>query len=205
MVGIARTARTIKHEHYAHIAANIADPNGVTMAFAAIEKRHGHVDILINNAAVATERYAMLLSASDAEAMVATNLLGTFWVSRAAAKVMCRAHYGRIVNIGSIHARLTPPGTSIYSATKAAVETMGVVLSRELAGFGVTVNTLALSPIDTDMMRATGSPEAIKKAVAAQPLDRLAVPADLFSSVDYFCAPESGFVTGQTIYLGGVR
>jgi 3-oxoacyl-[acyl-carrier protein] reductase len=130
------------------------------------------------------------------------NVLGTWNVCREAARLMARKKFGRIVNISSIFARTLPAGTSIYTASKAAVEAMTVVLSRELASFGITVNNLALSPIDTDMLRESGTPEDIEAAIAAQPLPRLATAEDVCGVIDFFAA--SPMVTGQTIRLGGI-
>jgi 3-oxoacyl-[acyl-carrier protein] reductase len=110
---------------------------------------------------------------------------------------------GRIVNIGSIHSVLRPVGASIYTATKVACEAFAAVLSKELAPRGITVNTLGLSPTDTDMYRSL-SETARQKFLAMLPIPRLATPEDICNAIDFFCSPASGMVTGQTIYLGGI-
>jgi 3-oxoacyl-[acyl-carrier protein] reductase len=162
----------------------------------------GIPDVLVNNAAVATLKYGIFLNPDDAEEMVQTNILGTWYVTREVTRLMVKAKHGTIVNIGSIHARTTPPGTTIYAATKAAVEAMTGAFSKELAPFGITVNCIGLSPFESDMLRASGTPDAIEEAIAAQPLPRLAVVEDVAGLIDFF--HENRMVTGQMVYLGGI-
>jgi 3-oxoacyl-[acyl-carrier protein] reductase len=162
------------------------------------------VDYLINAAAVASSTYALIMPVAGAEEMMATNILGLLYVSREAAKLM-RHDGGRIVNIGSIHARMAPIGASIYAASKSAQATMVQVLSKELASWNVTVNTLALSPIETSMLRKSGTPEVVKAVIDGLTIPRLAEPDDVFNGIDFFVSDRSGFITGQTIYMGGIH
>jgi 3-oxoacyl-[acyl-carrier protein] reductase len=161
------------------------------------------VDILINNAGLAKAGYALVLSPQSVEAMVRTNLLGPFYVSREAARRM-RGRGGRIVNIGSIAVPFEDPGTSIYAATKAGVETMAGILAKEFASWGITVNTLGLSAFPTEMF-AEHSPETQADILARLPLPRVATPDDICNVVDFFCSERSSYITGQVVYLGGAR
>jgi len=144
------------------------------------------------------------MPAESAEAMLRTNVLGVFLVSREGAKLMRRAGYGRIVNIGSMAAALEPVGDSIYAATKAASMTLTGVLAKELAGYGITVNTLAVSALETDMLRQLPR-DQVDRVVAGLPLARMATPEDIFNVLDFFASPESSYVTAQSIFLGGVH
>jgi 3-oxoacyl-[acyl-carrier protein] reductase len=94
---------------------------------------------------VLTSIHALVMPATSAEAMLRTNVLGVFLASREAAKLMRRGGYGRIVTIGSMASAMEPVGDSVYAATKAASMTLTGVLAKELAGYGITVNTLAVS------------------------------------------------------------
>jgi 3-oxoacyl-[acyl-carrier protein] reductase len=94
-------------------------------------------------------------------------------------------------------------GESIYAASKSAVETLTQVLAREFAPFGITVNAIGPSPIDTDLIR--GVPESkIDSIVNRLAFKRLGTPDDVFNVLEFFIRPESAYITGQVIYLGGL-
>jgi 3-oxoacyl-[acyl-carrier protein] reductase len=158
----------------------------------------GRVDVLVNNAGVGPIGYAALMSERAIEEAVRTNLLGTVYVSRELVKLM---HAGRIVNIGSIHTILRPAGAAIYAATKAASQVFGEVFAREVAP--TTVNTVALSPFLTQMFERLPV-KAQRDFVDGLPLPRMAEPEDICNAVDFFASEASGFITAQTLYLGGV-
>lgn len=204
VVGFARGASTIEHPDYSHLRVDVADPAAVTRGFAELRGLTDTVHIVVNNAAVLTSQYAMIMPPAAAAAMVNTNLLGAFMVSREAAKLMRRGKWGRIVNIGSMAAGLEPIGDSVYAATKAGLATMGNVMAKELAPLGVTCNTLAVSAIGTDML-AQLPQDKVDQVVAALPLPRYAEPDDVFNVLDFLCSERSSYVTAQTIYLGGVN
>jgi len=204
VVGMSRGDASITHASYEHHATDISDDSAVRATFVRIARSHTAVDVVVNNAAVAASSHAMLMSASRAEELVRTNLLGGFYVSREAAKLMRKAKFGRIINIGSIMATLEPVGGSLYAATKAASMTMTAVLAKEFAGYGITVNTLAVSILQTDMLDELPS-EKVDAVVAGLPIPRFATPDDIFNVVDFFASPQSSYITAQTVFLGGVH
>ncbi|RYE38077.1 MAG: SDR family NAD(P)-dependent oxidoreductase, partial [Hyphomicrobiales bacterium] len=110
VVGFARGTSTIDHVSYRHYQVDVADPGAVQRGFSAVAMDVGSVQIVVNNAAVLTSQYAMIMSPSAAQEMLNVNLLGPFLVSREAAKMMRRTKWGRIVNIGSMAASLEPIG-----------------------------------------------------------------------------------------------
>jgi 3-oxoacyl-[acyl-carrier protein] reductase len=199
-----RGETTITHAGYEHHAVDVGDDAAVRALFAKIARSHGRVDIVVNNAAVLTSIHAMLMPAPRAEEMIRTNFLGSFFVSREAAKLMRKGRFGRIINIGSMAATLEPIGDSIYAAMKAASMTLAAVLAKEFAGYGITVNTLAVTALETDML-AQLPREKIDAVVAGLPIPRFATPDDIFNVVDFFASPESSYITAQTIFLGGVH
>jgi 3-oxoacyl-[acyl-carrier protein] reductase len=128
---------------------------------------------------------------------------GTFLVSREAAKLMKRTGYGRIVNLTSVVVPLKLEGESAYASTKAAVNSLTEVLARELATFGITVNAVGPTPVDTDLIR--GIPKAkLERLLARQAIPRMGTPEDVANAIDFYLRKESSFITGQTLYLGGV-
>jgi 3-oxoacyl-[acyl-carrier protein] reductase len=202
--GISRGEFEHGHERYTHFAVDVADARAVQLAFAQIAKRVPSVDIVINNAAVLTSQYAMIMPAQNAQAMVDVNLLGTFYVSREAAKLMRKARRGRIINIGSMAASLEPIGDALYAACKAGVSTLAAVMSKEFSTFNVTCNTLGVTAIETDML-AQLPRERIDAIIEQLPVPRYAEPDDIFNVIDFFASDRSSYVTAQTIFLGGVN
>lgn len=185
-------------------AVDVGDEHSVLNAFATLRHDYKRLDILINNAAVLTSQYSMILPAAAARSMVETNLFGTFLVSREAAKLMRRSKWGRIINIGSMAAALDPMGDSIYAATKAGVSTLANVMAREFASFNVTCNTLGITAIPTDMLSQLPR-DKIDAVIASLPIPRYAEADDILNVVDFFAAERSGYITAQTIFLGGVH
>ena len=204
VVGISRGEGTITHERYDHHQLDIGDDAAVRRVFQAIGRSHGAVDIAVNNAAVVAVRHAMLTPASQAEEMVRTNLLGGFYVSREAAKLMRKRAMGRIINIGSIASALSPVGEAIYAATKSATSTLTSVLAKEFAGYGITVNAVGVTALQTDMLEQLPL-ETVEILLASLPISRLATPEDVTNVIDFFASPASGYVTGQTLFLGGIH
>ena len=168
VVGFSRGEPTFEHDRLQHVAVDVSDPTSVAKGFRPIAKEHGRLDLVVNNAAVLTSQYAMIMPAQNARAMVDTNLLGTFLVSREAAKIMRKAKTGRIVNVGSMAASLEPMGDSLYAACKAAISTLAGVLAKEFGTFGVTCNTLAITAIETDMLNQLPR-EKIDEIIAEPP------------------------------------
>ena len=204
VIGLSRAESSIDHANYEHHSVDVGQDRGVRAAFVAIARVYGGVDIVLNNAGVSTSTYALLMPAAQAEEMVQTNFLGSFYVAREAAKLMRRRKFGRIINIGSMVSMVEPVGSSVYAAMKAASMTMTGVLAKEFASDGITVNTLAVSALQTDMLDQL-TQEKVAELLAALPLRRLATPEDVFNVVDFFASRQSSYVTAQTVFLGGVH
>ncbi len=204
VVGVSRGQSDLAHARYAHRPCDITDERAVRDLFIGIARAHGRVDVVINNAAVLTSIHAMLMPAARADEMLRTNVLGTLLVAREAAKLMRKRSFGRIIAIGSMASTLEPVGDSMYAASKAASMTLSGVLAKEFGSYGITVNTVAVSALETDMLRQL--PRAkVDAVVAGLPLPRLATPDDVFNVIDFFASPRSSYVTAQTVFLGGVH
>jgi len=205
VVGFSRNEEAGEQRpRYHPVAVDVADADAVTRGFDWLRKNLQRVDIVVNNAAVLTSQYSMIMGASSARSMVETNLFGTFMVSREAAKLMKRTKWGRIINIGSMAASLDPIGDSVYAATKAAVSTLANVMAKEFSPFNVTCNTLGITAIETDML-AQLPRDKINAVIAGLPLPRFATADDILNVVDFFAAERSSYITAQTVFLGGVN
>jgi 3-oxoacyl-[acyl-carrier protein] reductase len=204
VIGFALGEATFAHPKYSHIQVDIGDPKSVQQGFTALKKITDVIHIVVNNAAVLTSQYAMIMPPAAAQAMVNTNLVGPFMVSREASKMMRKTKWGRIINIGSMAASLEPIGDSMYAACKAGLATLANVMAKELAPVNITCNTLAVSAIKTDMLSQLPQ-DKIAKVIAGLPIPRFAEPDDILNVLDFLASERSSYITAQTIYLGGVN
>jgi len=200
VIGLSRNKPDIKYGKFYHYPVNLSVPTDIPNIFKVISSNFGKIDIVINNAAVLTSHYAIRIPIDKAIDMVMVNLLAAFLVSREAFKMMSG---GRIINIGSMAQRLEPMGDSLYAATKSGVNTMTNILAKEFAISEVTCNTLAISAIETDMLKQLNK-EKIDKVVTGLPLSRYAMIEDITNVIDFFASEKSSYITAQTIYLGGI-
>jgi 3-oxoacyl-[acyl-carrier protein] reductase len=203
VIGCSRTQPDWSLDNYTHFCLDVTDEKRVRQMFSDIRRQYGGIDHLINNAGIAAMNHALLTPLSTLQKVLATNVTGTFLFCREGAKLMQIRGTGRIVNFSTVAVPLHLEGEAAYVASKAAVESLTRVLARELASLKITVNTVGPVPIETDLIQ--GVPEdKIKSLVLRQPIQRLGTPQDVAHVVDFFLSPASSFVTGQTIYLGGV-
>lgn len=202
--GLSRDEGTIVHERYRHVRCDVRDAASVRTALREVKAEAGRLDLLINNAGVATSQLALMVTSAAAEEMLLTNLLGPLLVTREAAKLMRVGGGGRVVNIGSMMALIEPVGGSVYAACKAGLTTMTAVLAKEFAGYGITCNTVGLTAIATDMARDVGAGK-LDEIIAGLPLPRYAEEDDICNVVDFFASDRSSYITAQTVYLGGLH
>lgn len=203
VVGCSRSQATIAHESYQHFQVDVADEAGVKQMFADISRRYGRLDGLINNAGIASMNHILLTPLKVARNILETNVIGTFLLCREAAKLMKRRRFGRIVNFATVATPLKLEGEAVYAASKAAVISFTQIIARELATFGITVNAVGPTPIQTDLIKGV-PPEKIESLVQRQAIQRFGEMRDVTNVLDFFLQPESDFITGQVIFLGGV-
>ncbi len=189
--------------NYTHHNVDVADEAGVKKMISTIARRHGRLDVVINNAAIASMNHVLLTPAATANRMLEVNVTGTMLVCRDAAKVMMRRRYGRIVNFTTIVAPIALAGEAIYAASKSAVVTLTRILAFELGQWGITCNSFGATPIMTDMIRGVPK-EKIDEVVSGLAVKRLGTYEDCSNVCDFFISPVSDNVTGQVIYLGGI-
>jgi 3-oxoacyl-[acyl-carrier protein] reductase len=203
VVGCSRGEPDWTLEGYRHVQADVTNETDVQRVFAMLRRDFGRLDHMINNAGIASMNHSLLTPVTSLNKVLSTNVVGTFLFSREAAKLMKKRRYGRIVNFSTVAVPLKLEGEAAYVASKAAVESLTQVMARELAGFGVTVNAVGPVPIETDLIRAVPK-DKIRNLVERQAIKRLGTFDDVTNVIDFYLKPESEFVTGQVLYLGGV-
>jgi 3-oxoacyl-[acyl-carrier protein] reductase len=171
------------------------------MIDAAVEA-FGRVDILVNNAGITRDSLLLRMKDEEWDAVLSVNLKGAFLCSRAAAKVMAKQRYGRIINIASIVGQMGNAGQANYCASKAGLMGLTKSNARELAKRNVTVNAVAPGFIATDMTEML--PEKVKQDLAAQiPMERLGSADDIANAVLFLAAERSAYITGQVLGVNG--
>jgi 3-oxoacyl-[acyl-carrier protein] reductase len=203
VVGCSRSPFEGELPHYRHCCLDVADESAVKRMFSEIRKQEGRLDVLINNAGVASMNHSLLTPIAVVKKIMETNFTGTFLFCREAARLMQLRRYGRIVNFATVAVPLKLEGEAAYAASKAAVISLTQILAREFADFGVTVNAIGPTPIKTDLISGV-SAKKLDALIERQAIKRYGELRDVIHVIDFLLQPASDFVTGQVIFLGGV-
>ena len=184
------------------VQGNVADADAVKALFDAALEKFGAIDILVNNAGITRDNLLMLLKEEDFDAVVDTNLKGTFLCMKAAVRPMMKQRRGRIISLSSVVGLRGNAGQVNYAASKAGVIGMTKSLAKELAGRNITVNAVAPGFIDTDMTAVL--PDKAKEAILSSiPMARLGAAEDVASAVAFLASDEAGYITGQVLAVDG--
>jgi 3-oxoacyl-[acyl-carrier protein] reductase len=190
------------------IGADVTDSAAVTRAVDRVAAELGAPTVLVNNAGITRDNLLFKMTEDDWDSVLGVHLRGAFLMSREVQKHQTEQGWGRIVNLSSTSA-LGNRGQANYSAAKAGMQGFTKTLAIELGKFGVTVNAIAPGFIETEMTAATAARLQIdfedfkKAAAAAPPVQRVGTPDDIAALVSYLAGEESGFVSGQVIYVAG--
>ena len=181
---------------------NVRDAAGCDALIEEVQKAHGDIAVLVNNAGITRDNLALRMKDADWDEVIDTNLKAVFRLSRAVMRGMMKARWGRIINITSVVGASGNPGQANYAAAKAGVVGMTKSLARELGSRSITVNCVAPGFIDTDMTRALT--EAQRTALLGQiPLGRLGAPEEIAAAVAYLASPAAAYVTGCVMHVNG--
>ena len=186
------------------VQADVAKKADIERLFAETKKAFGRVDILINNAGIYEFAGIGEVTSENFYKQFDINVLGLLLATQEAAKYI-GPDGGSVVNISSLASTLTPPNSSVYSGTKAAVDAATKVLAKELGPRKIRVNAVNPGMVDTEGYRAAGIGESEwRKLVESQtPLGRIGKPQDVAPAVAFFASPDSSWITGETLTIAG--
>jgi 3-oxoacyl-[acyl-carrier protein] reductase len=181
--------------------ADVSDAAAMRKMFDAAEQVYGGIDVLVNNAGIM--KLAKIADCEDAafDEQIAINLKGSFNGMREAARRLRDG--GRIVNFSTSVVGTKLETYSVYTATKAAVEAMTAILSKELRGRRITVNAVAPGPVSTEMFLTGKSPELVERMAKMNPMERLGTTEDIASVVAFLTGPDGGWINGQVLRANG--
>jgi 3-oxoacyl-[acyl-carrier protein] reductase len=202
--GAAQTVAAVRKQggEALAVAADVADPAALDVAYKEIEATFGPVQILVNNAGVTRDGLLLRMGDDAWTDVLRTNLDGAFYAIRRAAPAMVRGRFGRIVNIGSAAGLTGSAGQVNYAAAKAGLVGLTRSVARELASRNVTANLVAPGPIATAMLDDV-SGERRDELAKLTPLGRLGTPEEVAAAVAFLCSEAAGYITGAVLAVDG--
>jgi len=185
------------------IPCDITKSSNVKEMMDQVRKRFGRIDILVNNAGIIRRGTIETVTEEDWDRVIEVNLKGTFNCCKAVAGIMKQQGYGKIINVSSIAGKMgditSAPG---YGPSKAGIDALTKTLARQLAQYGINVNSVAPHAIETEMS-AQWSEERRKEIIASIPLGRLGKPEDVANAVLFLASDEASFITGEILDVNG--
>ena len=201
-----------RHENYRHFCLDVNEEKKVVAMVRSIAKEFGRIDILLNNAGIASMNHILTTPYKTMQNIFNTNVFGSFLFIREVAKIMVREKRDkktanstkRIVNFATVATPLRLEGEAVYAASKAAIVSLTQVLAKELSSFGITINAVGPTPVPTDLIKNVPK-EKMQALLNQQAIKRFGEFEDVLNVIEFFLNPRSDFITGQVIYLGGVN
>lgn len=217
--GCSRTQSNLEHKNYRHFTLDVSDENAVVNMVRAVKKEFGTIDVLLNNAGIASMNHILTTPLKTMQNIFNTNVFGSFLFLREVSKVMVQNYKKRIkdleskettqmpyriVNFATVATPLRLEGEAAYAASKAALVNLTQVCAKELSEFGITINAIGPTPVPTDLIKNV--PKAKMDALLnQQAIKRFGEFRDVLNAIEFFLDEKSDFITAQVIYLGGVN
>jgi 3-oxoacyl-[acyl-carrier protein] reductase len=184
------------------IRASVADEAAVRAMCREVKTRFGRLDVLVNNAGITEDGFALMMSTKKWEKVLSVNLTGSFLCSREAMSLMASAKTGCVVNIASVSGFSPPPGQANYAAAKGGVIALTKALAREGAQYNIRVNAVAPGFIETDMTRNLAG-TGLRRFVENIPLGRVGRPEEVAKVVTFLATDDASYINGQVIVVDG--
>ncbi len=202
---LATTAAELQNEFHVpvhHAVLDVTNGAGAEQFVQAAMEKLGNLTVLINNAGVTRDGLLIRMTEADWDRVLDINLKGAFVCTKAAAKVMMKARYGKIINIASVVGVMGNAGQANYAASKAGMIGLTKSVAKELGGRGVRVNAVAPGFIATEMTHQL-APDVRDAYLKAIPLSYLGDPADVARVCAFLASPDADYITGQVIVVDG--
>ncbi len=183
--------------------ADVSDYGQVQQFVSGAMRQLGRIDVLVNNAGIAQPQPFLEITPENWENHLRIHLFGTFYCSQAAAREMAKRKYGRIVSIASVAGLMGPIDLAPYGVAKSGIIGLTRAMALELADYGITANAIAPGPIDTEMIRAAWSKEALEERASHLPIRRLGQTSEIAHAAMFLASPDSGFISGATLVVDG--
>jgi 3-oxoacyl-[acyl-carrier protein] reductase len=193
---------SLKGSGHLMVALQVGDEASVTAAFATVLEAFGGLDGLVNNAGITRDQLLLRMKEEDFQAVLDTNLKGTFLCTKAVLKPMMKARAGSIVNITSVIGQSGQAGQANYAASKAGTEAFAKSIAQEVGSRGIRVNCVAPGFIVTDMTDKLSEDQ--KNAILAKiPLEKLGATDDVAHAVAFLLSDKARYITGHTLSVNG--
>jgi 3-oxoacyl-[acyl-carrier protein] reductase len=183
-------------------AADVSNEEDVARLFGEVERALGSVTILVNNAGTTYDRLLIQMTLEQFDSVLRTNLHSAFLCTKAALRPMMKVRWGRIVNVASISGIMGQAGQANYAASKAGLIALTKSTAREMATRGITVNAVAPGFVPTELT-STVNEQLRDYMLGVTPMGRFGTVEEIAAAVSFFCSPEAGFITGQTLAVDG--
>jgi 3-oxoacyl-[acyl-carrier protein] reductase len=184
------------------VKCDVKDENEVSNFFKSLESTHPKIEVLVNNSGIRKDQVTAMMSLSEWNDVINTNLTGTFLMSKYAVLNFMSNRYGRIVNISSIGGSLGLPGQANYAASKAGQVAISKSLSKEVAKRGITVNNVCPGFIDTELL-ADLPEEQRKEYMKDVPMKRFGKVEEVASAVLFLASKDASYITGASLEVSG--
>ena len=189
------------------LVCDMGDPEQVNAMFDLVDKEHGPLDVLVNNAGIAMPGDFLDTTIEQFQRVIDVNLVGTFIaLQRAARSMVVHKIKGSIINMSSINAVVAIPSIAAYCASKGGVMQLTKASALALAPHDIRVNAVGPGSIDTAMMAGVNAnPEAMKTVMSRTPLQRVGSAREIGDVVAFLASDKASYITGETIYADGGR